>query len=66
MQIELTRVILRPRLSDFLRNTTVHFCMFLYLVSLFLSHGFVAMPVTSKQAHGTEMAIFALKQTVDF
>ena len=32
MRIELTRAILLPRPSDFLRNSTIHFCMFLYLV----------------------------------
>ena len=35
---ELTREILSSRLSDFMRNSTIHFRMFLYLVTCFVSH----------------------------
>ena len=44
----ITRAISLPRLSDLLRNSTVHFRMFLYLVTRFIrsSNGFVAMPDT--------------------
>ena len=49
IRIELTRAILMTWFSNFLRNSTIHFRMSLYLVSCFLaeSHGFVAVPVTS-------------------
>ena len=47
MWIELNQAILLPRLSDLLRNSTIHFRMFLYLVTCFPSHDFVAMPVIS-------------------
>ena len=36
MRFELIRTILSLRLSDFLRNLTMHFRMFLYLVTCFL------------------------------
>ena len=36
MRIELTRAILMPRFSNFLRNSTIHFDMCLYLVPYFL------------------------------
>ena len=36
MRIELTRAILMPRLSNFLRNSTIHFCRLLYMVIYFL------------------------------
>ena len=36
MRIELTQSVLKPRLSDFLRNSTIHFRIFLYLVTCFL------------------------------
>ena len=36
IRIELTRVILTPRYSNFLRNSIIHFRMFLYLVACFL------------------------------
>ena len=32
-----------PRFSNFLRNSIIHFQMFSYLVTCFLSHGFVAI-----------------------
>ena len=35
-RIELTRAILMPRFSNFLRNSTLHFGMFLYLVTCYL------------------------------
>ena len=37
MRIELTREILSPHLSDFLRNSTIHFPMNLYLVTCFMN-----------------------------
>ena len=35
-----------PQFSNFLENSTIHFHMFTYLVTCFLSHDFVAVPVT--------------------
>ena len=35
IRIELTRAILMQRFSNFQRNSTIHFCMFLYLVTYF-------------------------------
>ena len=35
-RIEITWTILMPRLSNFLRNSTIHFCRFLYFVTFFL------------------------------
>ena len=36
VKIELTRAILMPRFSNFLRNSTIYFCMFLYLKTCFV------------------------------
>ena len=36
MQIELTKTILMTRLCDLLRNSTIYFCMYLYLVTYFV------------------------------
>ena len=36
MRIELTRAILMSQFSNFLRNSTIYFCMCLYLVTYFL------------------------------
>ena len=36
MRIELTQAILMSRFSNFLRNSTIHFRMFLYLVTCLL------------------------------
>ena len=36
MGIELTRAILMTRLCDLLRNSTIHFRMYLYLVTCFV------------------------------
>ena len=36
IRIELTRTILTPRFSNFLRNLTIHFRMYLYLVTCLL------------------------------
>ena len=48
IRIELTRAILMPRSSNFLRNFIIYFRMFLFYGNMFSeSHGFVAMPVTS-------------------
>ena len=46
IRIEITREILMPRFSNFLRRSIIHFRMFLYLESL-QSLGFVDMPVKS-------------------
>ena len=50
IRIELTRAILMPRFSNFLRNSTIHFHTF-WLVFMFgnsfrKSRGFVVVPVT--------------------
>ena len=47
MLIEFTWAILIPRLSNFLRNSTIYCLMFLYLVTFPERQDFVAMPVTS-------------------
>ena len=36
LRIELTRAISMPRFSNFLRNSTIYFRMFIYLVTCFL------------------------------
>ena len=36
IRIELPRAILMPRFSNYLRNSIIHFCMFLYLETCFL------------------------------
>ena len=45
MRIELNEVILSPRLSDFLRNSTIHFHIFIFGNMFAVGHGFVAVPV---------------------
>ena len=45
---ELTRTILMIGLWDLLRNSTIHFRMYLYFRNMFReSHGFISVPVTS-------------------
>ena len=47
MRIELTRVILLPRLSDLLKNSIIDFHLFFILVNMFPnSHRFIAMLIT--------------------
>ena len=44
--IELTRTILMPRFSNFLRNSIIQFCMFLYLVTCYkLYQKYVYVPI---------------------
>ena len=46
--IQLTRAILLLRLSDFLKYSTIDFCMFFVYGNMFPeSHGFVTLPVTT-------------------
>ena len=56
MRIEITRAILAPRLSDFLRLSTIHFRMLLYLVTE--SHGFVAK--LSLRNNGLNLIYFSI------
>ena len=49
IRIELTRAILVLRFLNFMKNSIVHFRMFFIFGNIFSeSHGFVAMPVTSR------------------
>ena len=48
ISVELTAAILMPRISNFLRNSTIHFHIFFIFGNVFpMSHGFDAVPVTS-------------------